>query len=149
MKINHVEEMRAFNRFYTSVIGVLNKKFLDGNYSLPELRVLQAIHFRDGLTPSEIISTLNIDKSYLSRIIRLFEKRKLLSKKASSSDGRSVHLHLTVLGKKEFDKHDAVTHQQITGILSQLTDKDREILIQCMGQIKSILSKQKLSRGNI
>ncbi len=142
MKNSQIDDMRAFNRFYTSVIGVLNKKFLDGNYSLPELRVLQAIHFQDGLTPSEIISTLNIDKSYLSRILRMFEKRKLVLKKASPNDGRSVHLHLTARGKKEFEKHDAVTHQQVKGILSQLTEKDRERLIDCMMQIRSILAKQ-------
>ena len=144
MKNSHIDEMLAFNRFYTSIIGVLNKKFLSGNYSLPELRVLQAIHFQDGLTPSEIISSLNIDKSYLSRIIGMFEKRKLVSRKTSPNDGRSVHLHLTASGKKEFEKHDSVTHQQIKGILSQLNDKDCETLIGCMTQIKSILVKQEI-----
>ena len=133
--------MRAFNRFYTSVIGVLNRKFLNGKYSLPELRVLQAIHFQDGITASEINSTLNIDKSYLSRIIIQFEKRKLVSKKSSAADGRSFHLHLTALGNREFETQDAASNNQVKKILSQLTEEDRKNMIKCMAKIKSILSK--------
>jgi DNA-binding MarR family transcriptional regulator len=144
MTNNHIAAMRSFNRFYTVLIGVLNKKFLNTRYSLPELRVLQAIHFLDGITASEIIAVLHIDKSYLSRIILQFEKRKLIVKKNSPNDGRAFHLHLTAAGKKEFEIHDAVTHNQVQQILSQLSGKDCEKLIHCMGQIKEILSKPAL-----
>jgi len=144
MKNIHIEEMRAFNRFYTVVIGVLNKKFLNTKYTLPELRVLQAIRFQDGITASELILILHIDKSYLSRIILQFEKRKLVTKKVSPNDGRSYHLHLTALGNKEFEVHDAITHNQVKQLLTQLTDKECETLIGCMGKIKTILSKPKL-----
>ena len=71
----HISEMRSFNRFYTAFIGVLNKKFLNDKYSLPELRVLQAMHFQPGVTASEIILLLNIDKSYLSRIFCSLKRR--------------------------------------------------------------------------
>lgn len=133
--------MRAFNRFYTALIGVLNKKFLNGKYSLPELRVLQAIHLQEGITASEIIVLLNMDKSYLSRIIVRFEKKRFISKKTVPEDGRSYHLCLTASGKKEFIKQDAATHNQVKEILSQLSDNDCKTLIASMVRIKEILSK--------
>src|ERR1043165_2603314 len=108
MEKDYINEIRAFNRFYTAFLGVLNKHFLSSKYSLPELRVLQAVRMKEGITVSEIINFLNIDKSYLSRIILMFEKQKWIAKKVSPGDGRVFNLYTTALGKKEFDKMDEV-----------------------------------------
>jgi len=142
----HISEMRVFNRYYTSVIGILNKNFLNSKFTLPEIRVLQAMRFQEGITASEIIALLNIDKSYLSRIILRLEKKKLVSKKVSPQDGRSSRLYLTGEGKREFEIVDAATHNQVKQILSQLSEKDCKKLIACMAQIKKILSKPALSK---
>lgn len=136
----YINEVRAFNRYYTDVIGVLNKKFLNGKYSLPELRVLQAIAVREGISASEITGQLNMDKSYLSRIILQFEKKKLITKKASPEDGRAYQLYLTPEGKKAFVLHDAASHNQVKQMLSQLNTGECDQLIGCMKQIKEILS---------
>lgn len=141
MDDTHINQMRAFNRFYTALIGVLNKKYLNDKYSLPELRVLHAINFQDGATASELITALNIDKSYLSRIILQFEKKKLITKKTSVQDGRVSHLHLTALGKKEFAIQDAAANNQVKQLLTQLSPEDCDRLIACMAEIKTILSK--------
>ena len=136
----YINEVRAFNRYYTDVIGVLNKKFLNGKYSLPELRVLQTVHGKDGITASEITGLLNIDKSYLSRIILQFEKKKLINKKVSPDDGRSYQLYLTNEGKKAFAVHNVAAHNQVKQMLSPLTAEECDRLIGCMKQIKKILS---------
>ena len=144
MEENQINEMRAFNRFYTALIGVLNKRFLNSKYSIPELRVLQAIRFQEGITATEIIKNLNIRKSYLSRIILRLKKNKLISEESSPDDGRVVHLHVTSPGMKEYEAQDVVAHKQIKEILSQLSEKDCKNLIAAMLQIKEILSKPKL-----
>jgi DNA-binding MarR family transcriptional regulator len=141
MDSNHIDEMRAFNRFYTSFIGILNKNFLSSKYSLPEIRVLHEIYNNAGLTAKEIIATLNIDKGYLSRLIYLFEKTKILVRKVSQSDGRAFTLHLTPKGIKEFEILNAASENQIKEILSKLTSKECDSLITNMIQIKEILSK--------
>jgi DNA-binding MarR family transcriptional regulator len=144
MKDSHVSEMRAFNRFYTSLAGVLSRKFLNGKFSLPELRVLHAIAYAPGITAGEIVPLLRIDKSYLSKIIIRFEKRKFLTKKVSSDDGRAYRLALTSLGRREFAVYDRLSDDYVRQILTQLPDRDCEVLVECMRKITGILEGVRL-----
>ena len=139
MKETHVTEMRAFNRWYTSLAGVLNRKFLGGKFTLPELRVLHAIRSAEGITANELVPLLNIDKSYLSKIVIRFEKKKYLTKKVSPSDGRAYHLFLTGVGRKEFDVYDRLSDDYVRQILVQVPEGDREELVACMRRITGIL----------
>jgi len=144
MKESHIAEMRAFNRFYTSLAGVLNRKFLNGKFSLPELRVLHAIYHAPRITANEIVPLLNIDKSYLSKIIIRFEKRKYLTKKVAPDDGRAYYLQLTAVGKKEFDMYDRLSDDYVMQILAQIPNRDCEVLVECMRKISEILGEVRL-----
>jgi DNA-binding MarR family transcriptional regulator len=134
-----VNQLREFNRFYTSLLGVLNKRFNNATYSLPELRVLQAIQFRDGIQARDIIQALNIDKSYLSRILLKFEKSKLINKTTSEQDGRSYCLHLTSAGKKEYALQDTDVRGQLASLLAKLPAQERKALISAMMQSGEIV----------
>ncbi|HCT30182.1 MAG TPA: MarR family transcriptional regulator [Bacteroidales bacterium] len=142
MEKESIEEVRAFNRVYTVFMGILNKSFLKSKYSLVETRVMHAAHTKDGIMPSEIVALLNIDKSYLSRIITSLEKRKVITKTKSSSDGRSVKLSITEFGKKEFEKLNQASDVQVEGLLSQLNQVDCERLVKNMSEIREILEKK-------
>ena len=144
MKDSTVAEMRAFNRFYTALVGVLNRKFLNGKLSLPETRVLHAIHTAEGITANDIVPLLHIDKSYLSKILIRFGKMKFVTKKVSSTDGRAYHLYLTPIGRKELDLYNHLSDEFVKQILVQLPEKDCEELINCMRQITRILQRVKL-----
>ena len=144
MKESQVADMRAFNRFYTSLAGVLSRKFLNGKFSLPELRVLHAVHQAPGITANAIVPLLHIDKSYLSKIIIRFEKRKYLTKAVSRDDGRAYRLQLTALGSKEFEVYDRLSDDYVRQILAQLPEGDCEVLVECMGKIEEILGGVKL-----
>jgi DNA-binding MarR family transcriptional regulator len=143
MKDSLIAEMRAFNRFYTALVGVLNRKFLSGKMTLPETRVLHAIHTLGGITANDIVPLLHIDKSYLSKILIRFEKKKFLTKKVSSSDGRSYRLYLTEAGRKEFSIYDRLSDDYVRQILVQLPDQECEELVECMRRITGILERVK------
>jgi len=144
MKDSQVTEMRAFNRFYTALVGVLNRKFLNGKLSLPEIRVLHAIYTAEGITANDIVPLLHIDKSYLSKILIRFGKMKFVTKKVSSTDGRAYQLYLTPVGRKEVDLYDHLSDEFVKQMLIQLPEKDCEELINCMRQITGILQRVKL-----
>ena len=141
---DYIDEFRVFNRFYTAYIGILNKSFMNTKYSLPQARVLHAIYVNEGITPTEIASALNMDKSYLSRILITFEKKKLLGKKMSSTDGRVSHLYLTASGKKDFQAIDEASDKQVEKLLRQMSEAERKTVIESMMKLKDTLSKYKL-----
>jgi DNA-binding MarR family transcriptional regulator len=141
MKAHHIEEMRAFNRFYTGIIGVLDEYILSSHFTLPEVRVLYELYQHESLSASNIISLLHIDKGYLSRLLKHFEKKKLIRRMPSREDARSSHVELTVAGKKEFKKLNQESDNRIATILEQLSARECEELLKYMNAVKNILTK--------
>lgn len=141
MKPQHIHELRAFNRFYTNIIGVLDKHILNSNYSLPEVRIMYELYHRSALTASDIIELFDIDKGYLSRILKKFEKSKLINKISSPADKRAVVVQLSPKGKKEFETLNKASDKQIENFLKNLPDKDCDDLIKKINETQILLKK--------
>ena len=105
-----VAQVRAFNRFYTNVIGVLHGLYLDSPYTLTEGRLLFEIASRDSVEVSELRRTLDIDAGYLSRVLTRFEAESLVTRHRSPGDARRQEIRITEAGraaKLELDRRSA------------------------------------------
>jgi DNA-binding MarR family transcriptional regulator len=142
MKQEQIEDIRIFNRFYSKVIGLLDKTYLNSAYSIAEVRVICEISCHSSLTANDILTTLGLDKGYLSRILKTFEKQKLITKERSTTDGRVMYLKLTELGQLEFEKLDKGAATQVSEAFGGLSETDYTTLIDSMKTIKSILIKK-------
>lgn len=69
-KENAIYRIRAFNRFYMPTLDLLGNHYLGSEYSATEARVLFEVYEKDGCNAAHIAKVMNIDKSYLSRIIK-------------------------------------------------------------------------------
>jgi DNA-binding MarR family transcriptional regulator len=143
MRPQAIKKVRTFNRFYTNIIGLLDKHILDSKYSLPEVRVLFELYHHSGLSASEITALLAIDKGYLSRILKRFEKNKLIDKTIASADKRSALLELTAKGKKEFEVLNIASDRQIEKAFENLTEEECNQLVQKMAEIQQLITKSK------
>src|SRR5580704_13878543 len=123
MKPQFIKEIRAFNRMYTLVIGLVNDHILNSDHSLPEVRVLFELYHHAGLTASDLIGMLRMDKGYLSRILRQFEEKKLVSRVVSAADRRVVTLALTAKGKQDFEILNRAANDQVADAFSNLSEK--------------------------
>jgi len=139
MKRTIIEEIRAFNRWYTGVIGLLDDVILESSFSLPEARILYELYHREGIQAGEITALLGIDKGYLSRILDQFGKKGLIARKRSTEDGRVQHIFLTAKGRVAFEVLNQASITQVEGLLAPLAAADREKLVQHMNEIKRII----------
>ena len=141
MKAAHIANIRSFNRFYTGVLGLLDKYILNSRYTLSEVRILYELATHQSLTASNLIETLQIDKGYLSRILLDLRIKKLVQSRRSQQDGRSLELSLTKPGHKEFKLLNKASDLQLATILEKLTNAECDKLVRNMNEIKVILSK--------
>jgi DNA-binding MarR family transcriptional regulator/GNAT superfamily N-acetyltransferase len=137
-----IAAVRRFNRYYTRQIGVLRKTFLDSPYSLGEARVLYEIASGRAQTASDVASNLDLDAGYLSRVLRKFERRGLIRRRTSPSDGRQSHLTLTPRGRKSFMPLDARSERATAAMLGKLAPADQARLIAAMATIETLLEGQ-------
>src|SRR5437764_14459217 len=126
--------MRRFNRFYTARIGVL--QYLGGDFSLGEVRILYELaHRADPPTAAELGRELRVDAGYLSRLLRGFERRRLITRTRSDADGRRSHVALTAAGRAAFAPLGARSRAEIAALLTPLAEADQERLGEAMPTI--------------
>src|SRR3989344_799725 len=112
-QIDTVAAVRRFNRFYTRAIGVLERSYMGGPYTLAENRVLYEIAHGAGVTPSAIAQALDLDAGYLSRMLGRLERDGLVARARSPSDGRTLTLNLTPQGEAVFASLNARTVERV------------------------------------
>src|ERR1700682_974249 len=117
--------VRAFNRFYTRKLGVLDQQLLKSPFSLSEARVLYELATREDLAAKEIGIVLGLDPGYLRRIVQNFDESGLITRKPLPSDRRQYRLGLTAKGRQAFAKLDRRSHDDIAGMLAVLSQIGR------------------------
>lgn len=134
--------IREFNRFYTVLLGLLDRSFLDSGYSVTETRILFELHQHEGCSANELVERLRIDKGYLSRILKRFHSKGLLTREVSRRDARSFVLRLTAQGNAAAEELIAASNEQIGGLLASLDDRECAEICQAMDVITMYLSRQ-------
>ncbi|WP_248730512.1 bifunctional helix-turn-helix transcriptional regulator/GNAT family N-acetyltransferase [Pseudomonas sp. MWU13-2517] len=131
--------IRAFNRFYTHQIGVLQEHLLQSDFSLTEIRVMYELSSRGDLTSADLCQMLGLDAGYLSRLITGLEKKGLVQKVRSATDARAVQLHLSDLGRRVLAPLEQKTQQEVIALLQALPEPQQQQLTASMLRIQTLL----------
>src|SRR6202140_711884 len=115
-----ISAVRAFNRFYTRKLGVLDQQLLKSPFSLSEARVLYELATREDLAAKEIGIELGLDPGYLSRIIQNFDDNGLITRKPLPADRRQYRLALTPHGRQAFAKLERSSQEDVGAMLAAL-----------------------------
>jgi len=134
-----VAAVRAFNRFYTRKLGVLDQHLLNSPFSLSEARVMYELAHRDDAAAKEIGIELGLDAGYLSRIVQTFDEKGLITRKPLPADRRQYRLSLTAKGRQAFVKLDRASHDEVAAMLGQLGDAERAKIVNAMATIEHVL----------
>ena len=136
-----IGSVRAFNRFYTNVIGALRGGLLDTPYSLTEARVLFELGHADATEVAELRRALDIDRGHLSRMLSRFDGDGLVVRERSTEDGRRQVIRLSDAGRATMAMLGTRADDEVRNLLAPLSDRDQGTLIGAMGTIRSILER--------
>src|SRR5882757_3111102 len=140
-----IAAVRAFNRFYTRKLGVLDQQLLKSPFSLSEARVLYELAHREDPAAKEIGIELGLDAGYLSRIVQKFDDDGLLTRKPLPSDRRQYRLGLTARGRQAFAKLERSSRDDVADMLAALPRGDSGRLIAAMAVIERLLGASGVS----
>ena len=134
----YVSAIRGFNRFYTRKIGVVDG-VASSPFSLAEARVLYELAHREQPTATDIRKELGLDAGYMSRILRGFERRKLVTREQSKTDERQRFLSLTAKGRKAFAPLDERSNRDVAAMLEKLSPTERQQLLDAVQTVGRLL----------
>ncbi|MBP0111535.1 MULTISPECIES: bifunctional helix-turn-helix transcriptional regulator/GNAT family N-acetyltransferase [Bradyrhizobium] len=140
---DHIAAVRAFNRFYTRKLGVLDQHLGKTPFSLSEARVLYELAHRDDLAAKEIGNELGLDPGYLSRIVQSFDEKGLITRTPLAADRRQYQLSLTAKGRQAFAKLNLSSQNEVAAMLAQLSADDATRLTQAMATIEAVLGQRR------
>jgi len=141
MKKELVNTLRDFNRFYTTVLGVVNNHILESDYSLTEARIIYEVNKQEGITARAIKETLQIDEGYMSRLVAKLVKQGVMKKKQSKDDKRIFALALTGKGQQIAAEINRQSDEQVKNLVKHLDTKEQEQLAGLIIQVKQLLEK--------
>ena len=144
-----VADVRAFDRFYTGVIGVLQEGLLSTAYTLTEARVLFELAHGDAAEVVDLRRTLGLDAGYLSRILARFETDGLVRRTRSTADARRQVIELTDVGRELQADLDSRSDTQIAELIGTLGEADQRRLLGAMGAIRELLGSDSPARNMV
>jgi DNA-binding MarR family transcriptional regulator/GNAT superfamily N-acetyltransferase len=140
MQQQAIDKVRDFNRFYTTMLGVVNNHILEGDYTFTEARIIYEAGKQQAITASAIKENLRLDEGYLSRIVAKLVKQGIFGKKRSEEDKRLFTLSLTTKGKVVFSEIDRQSNGQIKSLVQHLSISDQERLAALLKEAKQLLT---------
>ena len=144
-----IAAFRAFTRFYTRKLGVLDQHLGNSPFSLSEARVLYELAHRDDLAAKEIGNKLGLDPGYLSRIVQNFEEKGLITRKPLPADRRQYQLCLTAKGRQVFAKLNLSSQNEVAAMLAALSAGNARRLTQAMATIEDLLEPRPGERAPV
>ena len=137
-----IKDLRSFNRFYTNIIGVVDRHILESPYSLTEVRILYEIHYDAHSSARKIMSFLRVDEGYLSRTIDRLISQGLVLRKRSREDGRSFILSLSRKGEAEFLALNRKSEESMESMIYHLSSEEVHELVSIVHRMRQLLTKE-------
>ena len=107
-----------------------------------ESLLLQELLLTPESSAAELSDRLQMDKSYLSRLLRSLEQRQLVTRQASPTDGRVQLLTLTGRGEEAATLLQRRTDDQLTARLSTLSEAQLRRLAEAAETVQTLLGEE-------
>ncbi len=134
-----IDEIRAFNRFYTPLVGLVGEQVLRSGYNLAEMRVLYEVRHMQSPSAAAIAAGLRMDPAYLSRVLKRLKRDGLVTAAMDRADRRRSLLKLTAVGEAAMDRFEAASRVEIGAMVEPLAEGARTGLAETLGRARRLL----------
>ena len=107
-----------------------------------QLWALAQVAETPGIRVTELAARLSIHQSTASNLIDLLVRKKLMSKRRSSSDNRIVELYATEAGKSIIEQAPKPLRGILPDALEQLPPETLEQLNRCLGDLQEVMKSR-------
>jgi DNA-binding MarR family transcriptional regulator/GNAT superfamily N-acetyltransferase len=146
---HQIAAVRAFSRFYTRKLGIIEPKLLDSPFTLQEARIIYEIAAQQTCTATDLVRALGLDAGFLSRTLQALQKRQIVSRKSSKTDRRITELALTAKGRAAFAQLDSRSRHEVGALLGRLEVAERRIIVSAMASIEHALEPPAQPRAGV
>jgi DNA-binding MarR family transcriptional regulator/GNAT superfamily N-acetyltransferase len=143
------DAIRAFNRFYTRQIGLLNEHIVWSPFSLSEARVLYEISHLGHTTAADLSRVLDLDRAYLSRLLQKFLALDMVALSPIPNDRRQNSIALTAEGDTTVAALNAGSNAAMRDMLTPLSEPERAELVAMMQRIRTLLGDSTARQGAV
>ena len=137
--MDQIADIRAFNRFYTRIVGALDKHIVQSRHSLAEARVIYEIGSCGVTTAADLGRMLGLDRAYLSRILQRHIGEGLVTVAPDPDDRRSNRLFLPAAGRAVYAALNEGSEEAVRAMLEPLDEVSRARLVAAMATIRALL----------
>lgn len=134
-----VAELRAFNRFYTRILGLLDEHIVDSPFSLAEARVLYEISTLGHTTAADLSRSLGLDPGYLSRMLRRLVGAEYIIVTPGISDRRQNNMALSSDGDLAVANLSQRSDATVGALVETLDETQRDTLLRAVRDIRRVL----------
>jgi DNA-binding MarR family transcriptional regulator/GNAT superfamily N-acetyltransferase len=134
-----IAAFRAFSRFYTRKLGIIEPKLLHSPWTLQEARIIYEIAQHESCTATGLVQALGLDAGFLSRSLQALQRRQIVARRPSKADRRVTELTLTAKGRAAFADLDSRSRGEVAALLGCLDTAERTAIVNAMTTIAHAL----------
>ena len=138
-----VQAFRRFNRFYTRVLGLFNRRLFNTPLTLAQARILFEIRAAPGVAAARLSQDLGMDRGQLSRILSRLLGQNLIQRKGTPGGRKTLPLFPTALGKKVLAQIENAADRHAASLMRGLDDEKRRRLTAALEEVQVLLGEKK------
>ncbi len=120
--------------------GRVSNAFSDLGIHVGQDMVLLRLWKEDGLTPSDLASSLKVEPGTVSKVLSRMEKVDLVSRRSDPEDARSYKVHLTERGRALQEPVESRWQKVEDRTVGDLSHEERLVLHHLLSRIRDNLS---------
>jgi DNA-binding MarR family transcriptional regulator len=137
IKVESLDIMIKFLKVAENLEQAREKHFARYGLSKARFMVLMMVYvFREGLSPSDIAEKMGVTRGNMTKLIDGVEAAGLIKRENDSEDRRIVKICLSAKGEALFDRILPNHFERVTGLLQEITEKDRVALGGCLAKLQ-------------